>query len=82
MVFSCPGWAWQGVYALILKLSAYLAGSLPSHTTPSMNLLVRISLLGSGVFDAALEYICGHDGVWKATGGEILDAYLQVNPAI
>ena len=26
--------------------------------------------------DSALEYICGHDKVWKATGGEILDHYL------
>ena len=27
-------------------------------------------------FDAALEYICKHDSVWLATGGEIADAYL------
>lgn len=32
----------------------------------------RISAL-----DSALEYICGHDGVWKATGSEIIDHYLD-----
>jgi len=26
--------------------------------------------------DAALRYICSHDGVWKATGEEIVQAYL------
>jgi peptidoglycan/xylan/chitin deacetylase (PgdA/CDA1 family) len=36
----------------------------------------------SGVFDAALKYICGHDGVWKATGEEILNAYLEVDPGV
>jgi allantoinase len=36
----------------------------------------------SGVFDAALKYICSHDGVWKATGEEILNAYLEVNPDV
>ena len=36
----------------------------------------------SAPFDAALKYICGHDGVWKATGEEILNAYLQVNPEV
>ncbi len=30
-----------------------------------------------GAFDAALEYVCGHDGVWLATGGEIIDHYLN-----
>ena len=34
------------------------------------------------VFEAALEYICSHDGVWRATGEEILNAYFQVNPSI
>lgn len=28
-------------------------------------------------FDAALKYICSHDGVWKATGEEIMNTYLQ-----
>ena len=28
-------------------------------------------------FDDALKYICSHDGVWKATGEEIMNAYLQ-----
>jgi allantoinase len=28
-----------------------------------------------GAFDAALEYICKHDGVWKATGSEIVRHY-------
>ena len=27
--------------------------------------------------DLALEYICGHDGVWLTTGGEIADWYYQ-----
>ena len=27
--------------------------------------------------DSALEYICGHDDVWLATGSEIVDHYLQ-----
>ena len=26
-------------------------------------------------FDAALEYICRHEGVWKATGSEIARHY-------
>jgi hypothetical protein len=25
--------------------------------------------------DAALDYICGHEAVWKATGSEIADHY-------
>jgi hypothetical protein len=25
--------------------------------------------------DKALDYICSHDGVWKATGAEIADHY-------
>ena len=28
-----------------------------------------------GAFDAALDYICQHAGVWKATGAEIAEAY-------
>lgn len=27
--------------------------------------------------DSALDYICGHDKVWKATGSEIMDHYLK-----
>ena len=27
--------------------------------------------------DRALDYICGHDGVWKATGGEIASWYYE-----
>jgi peptidoglycan/xylan/chitin deacetylase (PgdA/CDA1 family) len=30
-----------------------------------------------GALDAALEYICGHEGVWLATGQEIVEHYLQ-----
>lgn len=30
-----------------------------------------------GALDSALEYICGHDGVWLATGSEIIDHYLD-----
>ena len=26
--------------------------------------------------DRALEYICGHEGVWLATGSEIVEHYL------
>ncbi len=33
-------------------------------------------------FDQALKYICSHDDVWKATGEEIMNAYLEVNPPI
>jgi allantoinase len=29
-----------------------------------------------GALDAALEYICSHDGVWKATGAEIARHYV------
>jgi peptidoglycan/xylan/chitin deacetylase (PgdA/CDA1 family) len=36
----------------------------------------------SAPFDAALKYICSHDGVWKATGEEIMNAYLEVNPSV
>ncbi len=27
--------------------------------------------------DSALNYICGHEHVWKATGSEIMDHYLK-----
>ena len=30
-----------------------------------------------GAVDAALEYICGHKGVWRATGSEIIDHYAK-----
>ena len=30
-----------------------------------------------GALDEALEYICGHDKVWLATGSEIIDHYLN-----
>jgi len=30
-----------------------------------------------GGLDSALEYICSHAGVWKATGAEIVQAYLK-----
>jgi hypothetical protein len=29
-----------------------------------------------GALDAALEYICRHDGVWRATGAEIVRHYV------
>lgn len=32
-----------------------------------------------GALDAALEYICSHDGVWRATGREIVEAYQASN---
>jgi peptidoglycan/xylan/chitin deacetylase (PgdA/CDA1 family) len=31
--------------------------------------------------DLALKHITGHDGVWLATGSEIIDWYTQTNPA-
>jgi peptidoglycan/xylan/chitin deacetylase (PgdA/CDA1 family) len=30
-----------------------------------------------GALDAALDHICRHDGVWRATGREIVDHYLK-----
>ena len=30
-----------------------------------------------GVLDDALGYVCRHDGVWKATGSEIVDHYVK-----
>ena len=35
-----------------------------------------------GALDAALEYICGHEGVWKATGSEIVQHYLSTDPTV
>ena len=34
-----------------------------------------------GALDGGLEYICAHDGVWLATGSEIVDHYLSTVPA-
>jgi allantoinase len=34
-----------------------------------------------GALDAALEYICSHAGVWRATGSEIVEHFLQSTPA-
>jgi peptidoglycan/xylan/chitin deacetylase (PgdA/CDA1 family) len=34
-----------------------------------------------GALDSALEYICRHQGVWRATGGEICDHYRKVSAA-
>lgn len=33
-----------------------------------------------GALDRALEYICGHQGVWRATGREIVAHYRQLAP--
>jgi peptidoglycan/xylan/chitin deacetylase (PgdA/CDA1 family) len=30
-----------------------------------------------GALDAALEYICSHEGVWRATGWEIVQHFLS-----
>ncbi len=35
-----------------------------------------------GALESALEYICGHDDVWLATGSEIMDHYLASDAAI
>jgi len=32
-----------------------------------------------GALDAALEHICSHDGVWRATAREIADYYTEVS---
>ena len=48
--------------ALILKLSAYLAGSLPSQTKPSNSLLLRITSLGTLTFIA--EAACLYRSIW------------------
>ena len=34
-----------------------------------------------GALDAALEYICSHKGVWRATGAEISAAWRSIAPA-
>jgi peptidoglycan/xylan/chitin deacetylase (PgdA/CDA1 family) len=31
-----------------------------------------------GALENALDYICGHDGVWAATGSEIVDHFVGV----
>lgn len=31
-----------------------------------------------GALDRALDHICAHDGVWKATGTEIVERYLKM----
>jgi peptidoglycan/xylan/chitin deacetylase (PgdA/CDA1 family) len=33
-----------------------------------------------GAVDKALDYICSHEGVWRATGSEIIDHYAQAVP--
>jgi allantoinase len=33
-----------------------------------------------GALDAALEHICSHPGVWRATGWEIVQHYLSQQP--
>jgi hypothetical protein len=33
-----------------------------------------------GALDAALEYICSHPGVWRATGWEIVQHFLAQQP--
>jgi hypothetical protein len=35
-----------------------------------------------GALEAALEYICGFDDVWLATGGEIMDHYVASGATI
>jgi allantoinase len=34
-----------------------------------------------GALDAALEYICSHEGVWRATGREIVEHYQKFFPS-
>ena len=34
-----------------------------------------------GALEGGLDYICAHDGVWRATGSEIVDHYLSTDPA-
>ena len=33
-----------------------------------------------GALDAALDYICSHTGVWRATGWEIVQHFLAQQP--
>lgn len=35
-----------------------------------------------GLLDNALDYICGHERVWRATGSEIVDHYLASGAAV
>jgi peptidoglycan/xylan/chitin deacetylase (PgdA/CDA1 family) len=35
-----------------------------------------------GAVDAALEYICRHEGVWRATGAEIVHSFVKGNVQI
>src|SRR5262245_57696602 len=48
--------------ARTLNESAYLAGSLPSHTTPSISLLERIGSFGTLTFIA--EATCVYSSIW------------------
>ena len=34
-----------------------------------------------GALEGGLDYICAHDGVWRATGSEIVDHYLSTDPS-
>jgi allantoinase len=45
------------------------------ETWDSLDLLAAPHRIGA--LDAALEYICRHDGVWRATGAEIAEFYLS-----
>ena len=64
--------------ALILKLSAYFAGSLPSHTTPSSSLLVRMASLGTLIFMALATDTRYSMLVHPAIGGTITAELKQV----
>ncbi|MCY4549755.1 MAG: polysaccharide deacetylase family protein [Defluviicoccus sp.] len=33
-----------------------------------------------GALEGGLDYICAHEGVWRATGSEIVDHYLSTDP--
>ena len=52
----------QAALTRSLKLSAYLAGSLPSQTTPSISLLLRSVSLGTLIFIAPAA--CLYNSTW------------------
>ena len=55
-----------------------------AHTPRVMAIAIHPFVTGAayriGGLDAALDYICSHDGVWVATGEEIVSHYAQAVP--
>ena len=64
---------------------ARCATCLPSETVPRvMAIAVHPFVTGQphriAALDAALDYICTHAGVWRATGWEIVQHFLAQQP--